>query len=133
MRHTTELQFNNGTDQLVGLGVLGEVEGLVVMPLGGNTVGVQGDLAVLSADQRDQLDKLVRVPLDAEAAAGSPPVAGEGTQGQAVTWVGELPPRSGAGATRDAWAAFAEANKVPFPADASRDDIIERVEAHRGS
>jgi hypothetical protein len=38
------------------------------------------------------------------------------------------PPRSGAGSGVAAWRNFAEANDVDFPADASRDEIIEACE-----
>jgi hypothetical protein len=44
----------------------------------------------------------------------------------------EEPPRGGAGATTDAWAAYARTLGIDVPDDASRDDIIALVDAARG-
>ncbi len=43
----------------------------------------------------------------------------------------EAPPRSGKGANRDAWAAYAETLGVAFTDDMGRDEIIAAVEAHQ--
>lgn len=151
------LRFRNEGHYLVGVGILGEA-GVVVHPRGGNEADVVADgwADRLNDEQRAELVKLVRDPIAytdaegnqvvqaspdgmvaeltaAEAAAVTPPVAAEGTQGQAVAWVGEKPPRTGPGSGRDAWAAFADDNKISYPADAGRDDIIRAVEAHGGS
>lgn len=129
------LRFKTDVALMVGLGVLAEAD-IAYGTRGGNELDVVS-LSGLDGEQLAQLARLVRDPIAGQApepeAASVPPEGVAGTQDQAVTWVGEMPPRSGAGATRDAWAAFAEANQVPFPADASRDDIIKLVEAHRGS
>lgn len=43
----------------------------------------------------------------------------------------EEPPRSGRGSGADAWAAYAGSLGISVDPDWSRDDIIERVDAHR--
>lgn len=42
---------------------------------------------------------------------------------------GAIPPKSGAGSSRDAWAAYANDVDVDVPADAQRDQIIEAIAA----
>lgn len=42
--------------------------------------------------------------------------------------VAPVPPRSGAGSGKDAWAAYAEANDVLVPDGAGRDDIVALLE-----
>lgn len=43
------------------------------------------------------------------------------------------PPRHGRGASRGAWAAFAEHHNIPVSPSAGRDDIIAAVDARRAS
>jgi len=40
-----------------------------------------------------------------------------------------IPPKSGRGSSRDAWAAYAEANGIDVDADATKDDIIAALDA----
>lgn len=61
-------------------------------------------------------------PADGSASAEEPaPESGDD--------IPEAPPRAGRGASKDAWAKYAEARGVTVPADASRDDIIAAVDA----
>lgn len=95
--------------------------------------GMVAELAAAEGESGQPLPAAGDGATEHEAEAVTPPVAAEGTQGQAVAWVGEQPPRTGPGSGRDAWAAFADDNKISYPADAGRDDIIRAVEAHGGS
>ena len=67
------------------------------------------------------------VPSDEEAALITNPKAWE-TEG-AVEAPHTEPPRGGAGATKEAWAAHAASLGVAVPDGASRDDIIAAVDA----
>lgn len=115
------LRFRGQENMLVGLGILGEA-GVGFQPIGGNQVRV-ADVAALDDEQRASLVLLVRDPatLTSDGSdGGHPPVPSPD---------GELPPKSGAGATRDAWAAAAAERKITVTDDMSRDDIIRAVEA----
>jgi hypothetical protein len=115
---TQTLRFNDDAHLLVGLGLLGEA-GINGQPVGANEVVVD-DVEALDAEQREQLAKLVRdeVVYRSEA-AGSPP-------GPAP--VDELPPRTGPGSGREAWATAAERLSVPITEDMSRDEIVHAVD-----
>lgn len=127
------LRFNDHDAQMVGLGIFVEA-GLPFQPLGANEIDVP-DLDALDDEQRGELATLVRDPL--ETAAVHPPVAVDGTS-PAVGQVGETPPRSGQGATRDAWAAYADKlnaarqhaglEPVVVTPEMGRDEIIQAVD-----
>ena len=125
------LRFRGPEAQLVGVGILGEVDALW-RPLGANEVDVDRDaLDRLDDEQRSELDALTRDPFPLTEAA-HPPVAADGTT-SAVGVVGEAPPRSGAGSSRTVWAAYATAlteSGIPVTVtnDMSRDDIVEAVD-----
>jgi hypothetical protein len=124
------LRFHDHATNLVGFGILIEA-GVTFRPVGANEVDVD-DLNALDDEQRGSLADLVRDPLDGSPAV-PPPVAADGTSA-AVELVGDPPPRSGQGATREAWAAYAaslaEAGvDITVRDDQSRDQIIEAVEA----
>lgn len=55
----------------------------------------------------------------------------EGPEPEDEDLLGSLPepPRGGAGATKKAWAAYADSKGVTYDADANRDDIIAAVDA----
>lgn len=118
---------------MVGLGVFTEAA-VPFRPLGANEVEIPG-LELFDDEQLGELAKLVRnndvlvnPPGHADAAVSEAvptPVAAE---------VGDPPPKSGPGATREAWAAYAEELSkagvaVTVRDDMSRDQIIEAVEA----
>lgn len=50
-------------------------------------------------------------------------------QAQRERPLGGEPPRAGRGASRSAWAAYADTLGVAYPGDAPRDDIIAAVDA----
>lgn len=118
------LRFRGHDAFMVGLGVFVEAA-VPFRPLGANEVEIP-DLDEFDDEQRGELAKLVRDPLPGSEAVT--PVAVDDTS-NAVVLVGEAPPRTGQGATREAWAVFAEANNIPVTADMSRDQIIKAVEA----
>jgi len=115
---TQTLRFNDDAHLMVGLGLLGEA-GINGQPVGANEVVVD-DVEALDAEQRDELAKLVRDPVVYKSeAVDTPPGAAE---------VDELPPRTGPGSGRDAWATAAEALQVPITEAMSRDEIIRAVD-----
>lgn len=126
----TRLRFRDQDRFMVGLALMGEA-GVTVEARGANELEADG-LGRLNDEQRAELARLVVDPVTYDTQAEAvPPGAVEGTQpGTAVSWVGDMPPRTGPGATRDAWAAFADNNQVAYAPDASRDEIIRAVEAH---
>lgn len=130
------LRFRDTDTLLKGMGVLTS-SGTKFQPVGGNEVAIHGDLT-LTPDQRDQLADLLRDPLPGtsgsdQPAAAAPPGVADGTEATEGDSVGDMPPKSGPGSGRDVWAAYAERLHVTVTDDMSRDDIIEAVEAHRGS
>lgn len=143
----TRLRFRDEGALFVGMSVLGEAS-VGFEARGANELDT-GDLSLLDDEQRAELVKLVRDPIEFTDEYGNHVVqaspdgmvaalvvpeaaaqAAEDAQGRAVTWVGEQPPRTGPGASRDAWAAFADLNQIAYADGASRDDIIRAVEAH---
>lgn len=136
------LRFRGQENMLVGLGILGEA-GVGFQPIGGNQVRV-ADVAALDDEQRASLVLLVRDPISYVDDEGNEvqqvapdgvmvaTLASDGSDGghpPVPSPDGELPPKSGAGATRDAWAAAAAERKITITDDMSRDDIIRAVEA----
>lgn len=67
---------------------------------------------------------------DGSDVAGTPPSAGDVAEdGQTVEADSPAPPpQSGPGSGRDVWVAYAAAHDVDVPDDASRDDIISRLD-----
>lgn len=153
------LRFKGHDSFLVGLGIFVEA-GVGFRPVGGNEVDIDG-LDPFDDEQLAELVKMLRDPLVyvddfgnqvtqvapdgvmvgelvADGSTAVTPVAADDTSAM-VQLVGDAPPRSGQGATREAWAVYAErlrnAGIVDFSVtpDLSRDQIIEAVEAHRGS
>jgi len=124
------LRFRGQPRLLVGVGVLGEAA-IPWRPLGGNEVEVES-LDGLDDEQRGELSKLVRDPLESSSAGA--PVPAEGTGADAVgALVGEAPPRAGQGSSREAWVAHAEkltAAGVPVAVtdNMGRDDIVAAVD-----
>ena len=138
---TQLLRFKGHTDLLVGLGILGEAQ-VPGQPVGANEVRVDS-LDQLDDEQRAALVWLVRDPIAYTDDQGNEVVqaAPDGVQVATLTsdgghppvplGVGELPPKSGAGASRDAWVVAAEARNITVTGDMSRDDIIRAVEAEQ--
>lgn len=113
------LRFNDDAHLLVGLGILGEA-GVSGMPVGANEITVD-DVEALDGEQRAELAKLVREPVVYRSAATPvPPAAVE---------VDELPPRTGPGSGREAWATAAERLNVAVSGEMSRDEIVHAVDA----
>jgi hypothetical protein len=110
---------------------------------GANELNVPDDtFDRLGAELLREVARSVRMPEQApEVPEQEPPPVedppeADGTEGNAAPEVGDAPPRSGAGATRDAWAAYAGHIGVSVPSGASRDEIIalvDKQEAHGGS
>ncbi len=127
------LQFIDGDAFMVGVAVLMEA-GADWFSVGGNQVRINGGVD-LDDEQRAELDKLT---VHAVPALDGAPVAAEpqtefvpATQVATLAAAVDTPPRTGPGATRDAWSAWADQNKVPYPEGASRDEIIAAVDAAR--
>jgi hypothetical protein len=70
---------------------------------------------------------VVAAPGDGDVTSPDTPDPAPAPSGPAKPTVPE-PPRSGAGSGITAWRAFADANDVTYPADASRDEIITACE-----
>jgi hypothetical protein len=125
------LRFRGQERLLVGVGVLGEAQ-ITWRPLGGNEVEVES-LEGLDDEQRGELIKLVRDPLESSTAAVLP-VAAVDTGADAVgALVGAAPPRAGQGSSREAWVAHAEkltAAGVPVVVTDTmgRDEIVAAVD-----
>ena len=138
------LRFRGQENMLLGLGILGEAE-VSFKPLGGNQVHVS-DLDALDDEQRRSLVELLRDPIrytddqgndviqaapDGRMVATLTSDGSDGGHPPVPPPDGELPPKSGAGATRDAWAAAAAERNITVTGDMSRDDIIRAVEAEQ--
>jgi len=132
------LRFRGQAKLLVGAGIFAEA-GLVWRPFGANEIEVEG-LDALDDEQRGELSKLVRDPLPGSTAVHPPVTADDATE--AVSVVGEAPPRAGQGSSRDAWAGYAArltAAGLPVVVTDTmgRDEIVvavdKAVEADRGS
>lgn len=66
-----------------------------------------------------------KIPAELAKQITNPKVHGEdSTEPTPAPEVGAVPPRSGAGSARDAWAVYAANNGVEVDAEASREDII---------
>lgn len=65
--------------------------------------------------------------LEAKASSGGK----SGSSGSGQGGGGE-PPRAGRGSGLEAWTAYAETLEIEVPDGASRDDVIELVDAHNG-
>lgn len=134
----TTLRFNDDTHQLLGLGLLAEA-GVGGMPIGGCELVVDDDyLSRLDVEQQAELDRLTRDPLvdpEIEAVLADPvrPEFNTAPAGTEAAVNLALPPRTGPGSGRDAWAAAAVARKIPVTDTMTRDDIIRAVEAHGDS
>lgn len=113
-----------------------------VRPVGGNRLRVAADWRErLPADLVSDVDESLRtyVPTPPGDEGGTvDPVSAEETQPAPGAAPDEepapapvAPPRSGTGSGRDAWAAYADALGVEYPADAGRDDIIQLTEEHQ--
>lgn len=135
---TVRLQAKSFEDFLYVTGLLGEA-GVEWQAGGGNELNVPDDVYDrLDAEQRRELSGALTngVQVTEDPSPATPPGADDGTEGNAGPEVASAPPRSGAGATRDAWAAYATATGADVPEDMSRDDIIAMIdqqEAHGGS
>lgn len=121
----TDLQFPDEPSMLVGLGILLEA-GAQFMPVGGNAVTV--DAAGFDALDDEQAAELAKLTGGAGLASVQPEQV-PAAQVAALAAATEPPPRTGPGASRDAWAAWATEHKVTFQEDASRDEIIAAVDA----
>jgi hypothetical protein len=138
VRLTTELHAKDWESFLFVTGLMDEAH-VPWAASGGNVVRVPDNVFVrLSPEQLGELAGVVRnavqvqpdpklrgvlseVPADASPGASSGPAA-------ASAAVAAAPPRSGAGATRDAWAAHARRLGLTPDPGASRDDIIAMID-----
>lgn len=64
-------------------------------------------------------------PQDPEPSGPAVPTEPTPTEPEPTSPTLPVPPRSGAGSGIGAWRAFADSRKVQYPANASRDDIIQ--------
>lgn len=131
---TVELHARGWENFLFATGLMDEA-GVPWKPSGGNVLRVPDDVFErMSGEQLRELAAVVRNPIevpepvsDAQTPADASPGAPAGPEGDAAPEVA-APPRSGAGASRDAWAAYAGQLGLTVPADMSRDDIIAMVD-----
>jgi hypothetical protein len=126
------LQFTDHEAFMVGVSVLMEA-GADWFSVGGNQVRINGGVA-LDAEQRAELDKLTVGALPALDGAPPPseaqPELVPAAQVAALADATAPPPRSGPGASRDAWAAWLAGQNFQVGADASRDDMIAAWDQH---
>jgi hypothetical protein len=112
--------------------VTSEVEAAVTAARGGGGAAATGaDKGEVygggtSADISEADQARLRAQREAGADAGQDVTGGAGSAAGDTT---TAPPRSGAGATRSAWADYAQAKGVDIEDGASRDDIIAAVDA----
>jgi hypothetical protein len=130
------------------LGLFAEVGVSVDQVHGGNEFSVPDGTVVDDNDVRLELARMARAgTLPAEFAPHppgggdpAPPAPAAATQSQPVVAAGPagqadlpLPPKTGPGSSRAAWATAAHARGVSVNNDMTRDDLIKLVEAHSGS
>lgn len=116
------LRFIDDPAYLVGVGVLLEA-GLTPHTRGGNEVDID-NWAPLDPEQRAELAKLTRDPIDVEAPWVTTVTVPRPEQVPGL----DQPPRTGPGSSRDAWAAYADTYQIEYPSGAGRDEIISAVD-----
>jgi hypothetical protein len=145
--------FRDQDHYMVGIGLFMEA-GADWRAVGGNEVVVNGEPAFDDEQHAEMAKLLLREPQiegpfpiqvdlqpvpEPEAFATPPVAGGEQLSGQPALSATEveppvdpaMPPRSGAGSGRDAWATYATSLGLAVADDLTRDQIIDLVEAHR--